>query len=371
MSDRDWRKMGEPVREWTRKAMARILPDDDTTDLSKPTAPSGDWLVDCGVYAYGRRIAGEVDYRTAMETAAKADGFVWLGVRDPSDQVLTEIGELFKLDELALDQALGDGPHRPKIEHYGDVTVFVLRTTRYLEHPELTETSEVVETGQVLVFVGDRFVITIRQGAPGELASVRAGLEARPDRLALGPWSVAHAVCDRLVRNYLDVSHGLEADIELVEEEVFARATSDRIAHIYQLKRELVEFKRAVAPLQRPMAAVIDDRTWLPKEVRRYFRDVNDTLTRVIERIATYDDLINSLLQARLAQVSVTQNNDMRKIAAWAAIAAAQTAIAGIYGMNFDNMPELHWRYGYAGVWVIMVVIAFAMYRGFRRSGWL
>jgi magnesium transporter len=201
---------------------------------------------------------------------------------------------------------------------------------------------------------------------------VRTELEAQPDQLSRGPWAVAHAVCDRLVDGYLDVSAALEADLDALEEHVFApQAGGGRIAHIYQVKRELIEFKRAVAPLQRPMAAIIDDRTLVPKEIRRYFRDVNDHLLRVVERIAAYDDLLTSVLQARLAQVTMAQNNDMRKIAAWAAIAATQTAIAGIYGMNFDFLPELQWRYGYPGVLLFMLGCAVALYRVFRRSGWL
>jgi magnesium transporter len=228
----------------------------------------------------------------------------------------------------------------------------------------------VVETGEVLIFLSKRFVITVRHGAPGELAPVRADLEQRPDRMRWGPWAIAYAVCDRLVDSYLDVAEELEDDLDALEDDVFARVTGDKIAHIYQLKREMNEFKRAVAPLQRPMAAIIAGFE-LNKEIRRYFRDVNDHLLRVVERVTSYDDLLNSILQARLAQVSVAQNNDMRKIAAWAAIAAVQTAIAGIYGMNFRFMPELGWRYGYPAVLLLMALLAFLLYRGFRRSGWL
>jgi magnesium transporter len=167
------------------------------------------------------------------------------------------------------------------------------------------------------------------------------------------------------------VAAAVEADIDVVEEQVFSRRTRGRIAHIYQLKRELMEFKRAVAPLQRPLAALIDDRNLLPKAIGRYFRDVNSKLLRTVERVTALDDLINSILQARLAQVTVEQNNDMRKIASYAAIFAVQTSIAGIYGMNFEFMPELKWRYGYFGVLILMLLVALAMYRGFRRNKWL
>jgi magnesium transporter len=214
-------------------------------------------------------------------------------------------------------------------------------------------------------------VITVRHGAPGALAPVRAKLEERRDLLVQGPWAVAYAVCDRMVDSYVEVANLVEEDLDAVEEQVFSRHSRGQIAHIYQLKRELVEFRRAVAPLQRPMAALIDDKELVPKEVRRYFREVYDHLLRTVERIATYDDLLNSILQARLAQVTVDQNNDMRKIAAWAAIAAVQTVIAGIYGMNFTYMPELGTRWGYPAVLALMLVSAVVMYRYYRRSGWL
>jgi magnesium transporter len=160
-------------------------------------------------------------------------------------------------------------------------------------------------------------------------------------------------------------------DLDVVEEQVLTPHTGSKIPQIYQLKRELMEFKRAVAPLLRPMGSLVDSKEQIPKEIRRYFRDVYDHLLRVVERIATYDDLLNSILAARLAQVSVEQNNDMRKIAAWAAIAAVQTAVAGIYGMNFTYMPELQTRYGYPIVLLLMLGSAVVLYRVFRRSGWL
>jgi magnesium transporter len=343
-----------------------MLPDDDGPDL--PPVRTGDWLVDCAVYVRGKRLPDEVDYRRALQVAQERDGFVWLGVRDPGPE-FTAVADHFGLHELAAEQAI-TVRHRPKIERMGEVTLFVLRTTAYVEHSELTDTSEVVETGEVLIFIGERFVITVRHGSPGELRTVRSDLEHRADLLSLGPWSVAHAVCDRLVDSYLQVAEEFEADLDELEEQVFSPGKNNNISHIYQLKRELVEFKRAVAPLQRPMAAVLEDKE-LSKEVRRRFRDVNDHLLRTVERVTGYDELLNSVLQARLAQVTVAQNNDMRKIAAWAAIAALQTAIAGVYGMNFEYMPELTWRYSYYVVLGVMFGGGWLLYRAFRRSGWL
>ncbi len=339
-------------------------------DVAHVPAPAGR-VVDCAIYIDGMRQPGRPSYADAYAEVPRTPGaFVWLGLHEPTHEQMTEVAEVFKLEPLAVEDAV-TADSRPKIERFGEMTQFVLRTTRYVEHPVLTETSEVVETGLITVLVGENFVITVRHGQLGPLGPVREDLEREPHRLAHGPWMVAHAICDRLADTYLDVSAAIEVDIDALEEIVFTPRSSGNIAQIYQLKRELMEFKRAVAPLQRPMTMLVEDKAFLSKEIRRYFRNVNDHLQRVVDRIAAYDDLCNSILQARLAQVTVDQNNDMRKIAAWAAIAAVQTAIAGIYGMNFDYMPELQTRYGYPAVMTVMLGAALMLYRMFRRSGWL
>ena len=356
-----------------RKVVTSLLgPDEsDAGPLTREHQREGACVVDCAVYIDGVRQPGEPTYAEAHAmTGEHAGAFVWLGLHEPTEPEMADIAAVFGLDDLALEHAL-TARTRPKIEHYGAATFFALRTTRYVEHNELTETSEIVETGSVMIFIGPQFVITVRHGAPGALGPTRTDLEARPELLRLGPWVVAHAICDRLVDTYLDVSTAVESDVDILEEHVYAQQSSSRIAQIYQLKRELMEFKRAVVPLQRPMGALVDSRDLMPKEIRRYFRDVNDHLLRVVERVAGLDDLLNSVLQARLAQVNVDQNNDMRKIAAWAAIAASQTAIAGVEGMNFHNMPELHTRYGYPIALLVMFTCAVVLYRMFRRSGWL
>jgi magnesium transporter len=212
----------------------------------------------------------------------------------------------------------------------------------------------------------------VRHGAPTELRSLRADLEAKPELLGQGPWAVAHGIYDRVVDSYLACASEIEHDIDALEDMVFSRDRQGPIQRIYQLKRELVEFKRAVLPLQRPLIDItggqIPD---VPPELRRYFRDVNDHLARTVEQVMGFDDLLNSILQARLAQVSVDQNDDMRKIAAWAGIAAVWTAIAGIYGMNFQHMPELNWVYGYPLAIGVILVASAVLYRQFRKSGWL
>ncbi|MDG4786187.1 magnesium and cobalt transport protein CorA [Micromonospora sp. WMMD1102] len=355
-----------------RRALARMLNPDGLSAGYAP-APQGrqtDRIVDCAAYLDGRRLPGPADHDAALVATRRGRGFVWLGLHDPQEADFAPVARTFGLDDLVAGHAL-NREHRPAVERYDKVTVIVLRTSRYVEHSELTETSEVVETGSVTAFVGPRFVITVRHGAPGALRPVRADLEARPTLLALGPWAVAYAVCERIVGSYVEVAGAVEADIDAVEEQVFApRTARDRIAHIYQLKRELMEFRRAVAPLQRPFGALLDDRE-LPRPVTRYFRDLHGVLSRTVERVTGYDDLLNSILQARLAQVSVDQNNDMRKIAAWAAIFAVQTFIAGIYGMNFEFIPGSKAAQGFWVVLVVMLVLAAAMHRGFRRNNWL
>jgi magnesium transporter len=281
------------------------------------------------------------------------------------------IAETYGLHELAVEDAV-KAQQRAKLEQFGDVYFLVLRTARYVEHSELTENSQIVETGQVLIFVGPKFVITVRHGSGSRLGPLRAEMESKQALLEQGPWAVAYAVTDRVVDDYVEVADAVEDDLDSIEESVFSRGPGSPIQSIYQMKRELVEFRRAVIPLQRPLATLTSAQSRLvPKEIRRYFRDVQDHLLRTVEQVASYDDLLNSILQARLAQVTVDQNNDMRKIAAWAGISAVWTAIAGIYGMNFANMPELTWRYGYPGVWALILLISVLLYRAFRRNGWL
>jgi len=352
--------------------MSRMLPrtQEPPEDCAEADRRSG--VVDCGLYVDGVRQKGQWGYADALSRARELDNaFVWIGLHEPSEAEFADIAVTFRLHELAVEDAV-KASQRPKLERYEHVTFAVLRTARYLEHPELTASTEVVETGNVMVFLGPHFVITVRHGDACRLAPVRSDLEARRHLMAQGPWAVFHAVCDRVVDIYLDVAASMEEDVNLLEEGVFSRDGGADIQRIYQLKRELVEFKRAVYPLQRPLAALVGGEVpGVPKEIRRYIRDVADHLSRVMEQLSTFDDLINSILQARLAQVTVDQNNDMRKIAAWAAIAALQTAIAGIYGMNFDYMPELGWRFGYPMVVGVMFLAAVVLYRLFRRSGWL
>lgn len=363
------RAFAVPVR-----AVSKVLPRTGASVAPPrpPSRPARSSIVDCGLYVGGVRQPGEWDYRDALAQARERDdAFVWLGLHEPDVDEFADIAQTFDLHELAVEDAV-KSYQRPKVERYGEITFVAVRTARYVEHAELTETSEVVETGAVMLFISPHFVITVRHGDACRLSPVRQALETKEELLAQGPWAVFHAVVDRIVDLYLDVASEMEQDIDEVEASVFSRAGDDRIQRIYQLKRELVEFKRSVVPLARPLNSLVSGRIpGVPSEIRRYIRDVADHLSRTVEQVVTFDDLINSILQARLAQLSVDMNNDMRKIAAWAAILAVPTAIAGIYGMNFDHMPETHWMFSYPAIVAVMLGICVGLYRIFRRSGWL
>src|SRR5437763_7270554 len=218
-------------------------------------------IMDCALYISGQREPGQWHYEDALAKARPVpEAFVWLGLHEPAEDELADIANTFELHELTVEDAIKEF-QRPKIERYGEMTFAVIRTTRYVEHTQLTESSEVVETGSVSLFLGQHFVITIRTGSGGELAPVRAMLEARPELLRHGPWAVAHAVYDRIVDSYVECAAAVEVDLDALEESVFGRnRESGGIQRIYQLKRELVEFRRAGVPLQRPIDALVAGR---------------------------------------------------------------------------------------------------------------
>ncbi|UQX05231.1 magnesium/cobalt transporter CorA [Streptomyces sp. RerS4] len=343
-------------------------------DLSHPArSPLGSAVVNCVVYVDGARQDGCSEVEEALRRVRKAgEGFVWIGLHEPTQAELAGLAALFGLHPLAVEDAV-NAHQRPKVERYDDTLFAVFKTVRYVEHDELTATSEVVETGELMAFVGTDFVITIRHGGQGTLGPVRETLEAEPDQLAQGPAAVLHAMADHVVDDYVAVTDAVQSDLDAVETAVFSEHGGRGDAgRIYQLKRELLELRRAVAPLDRPLQHLATQPIpVVPPQVRAYFRDVADHLTRATEQITAYDALLDSILQAHLAQVTVAQNEDMRKITAWAAIVAVPTMVCGVYGMNFEHMPELRWQYGYPTVLAVMAVACFAIHRGFRRNGWL
>lgn len=362
------RAAGVPVR-----ALSRARP---TGLRRRRSSESGDGaqnsaVVDCGLYAGGKRQAGHTDYADALDAARGRNGaFAWLGLHEPTFDELSDIAATFGLHPLAVEDVV-HAHQRPKLERYGDTTFIVMKTVRYCEHNELTGTTEVIEIGEVMLFVGPDFLVTVRHGE-SELISLRAHLDQGSKLLAHGPWAVAYAVIDQIVDDYLSVIDEVATDIDEVEASVLSPLVRSDLNRLYQLKRQLLGMRRAVLPLARPMAELTaKDSSFVPAEISRYFRDVEDHLQRVTDQVQSFDDLLTTILEAQLAQVGVQQNNDMRKISAWVAMAAVPTMLAGIYGMNFRYMPELQWHYAYFVVLGVMASSAVALYIAFRRSGWL
>ncbi|MET8284112.1 magnesium and cobalt transport protein CorA [Streptomyces sp. NPDC048448] len=335
-------------------------------------------VVDCAVYRDGARVQTPepLTPHQAMRLVHRDGGFVWIGLHEPTEAEFSGIASEFGLHPLAVEDAV-QAHQRPKLERYDDSLFTVFKTIHYVEHDELTATSEVVETGEVMCFTGRDFFITVRHGGQGSLRALRHRLQDEPDLLAKGPSAVLHAIADHVVDGYIAVADAVQDDIDEVETEVFSlgRKGTPRgtdAGRIYQLKREVLEFKRAVSPLLRPMQLLSERPMRLvDPDIQKYFRDVADHLARVQEQVLGFDELLNSILQANLAQASVTQNEDMRKITSWAAIIAVPTMVCGVYGMNFDYMPELRWKFGYPLTLGVTVGICLSIHRILKRNGWL
>jgi magnesium transporter len=288
-----------------------------------------------------------------------------MGLLEPSETDLEGVARLFGLHPLAVDDAIR-AHQRPKLDTYGETLFVVLRTLTY-DDP----TSE-VETGEIALFVGSDMAITVRHGEATELGSVRHRMEAHPEVLKHGPSAVLYAVADAVVDRYTDVAAELAVDVDELERRVFSPVSGDDFQRIYKLKREMQEMRRAVVPLVEPMTQLAgSDMVAIPHDTRPFFRDVLDHLLRVQEQLESLEAMLNAVMQAHIAQVGLRQNEDMRRISAWVAIVAVPTLIAGIYGMNFDHMPELHWEFGYPLALGVMGVICVSLYRAFKRSGWL
>ena len=297
---------------------------------------------------------------------------MWLGLFEPTEEELGRIAGHYGLHPLAVEDAVY-AHQRPKLERYDDDLFMVLKTARYVEHEQLTATSEVVDTGEVMVFLGPEYVITVRHGEHGDLADVRHRMEAeQQDLLCLGPAAVLYAVADLVVDTFVEVVAAVQDDVDELEASVFSPERTDDIGRLYQLKRELMSLRRAVAPLEVPLQKLAERPVdVVPDAMRSYFRDVQDHAIRVRDQLGGLDELLSSILQASLARTTMADNEDMRKISAWAGIIAVPTAIAGIYGMNFEFMPELRWRWGYPLVLLVIVVACLLLHRGFKRNGWL
>ncbi|PXY32442.1 magnesium/cobalt transporter CorA [Prauserella muralis] len=334
--------------------------------------PLSAYVVDCGVYVDGKRLPGRWTHASAIqEVRERGEGFVWIGLHEPDGEQIQGIADLFGLHELAVEDAV-HAHQRPKLERYDETLFMVFRTVRYVEHESPTTANEIVESGELMAFLGTDFIITVRHGNHTGLAHLRRELDQDPERLQPGPASVLHAIADHVVDHFLEVTDRIEDDIDEMETEVFGPRTRVTSEQIYLMKREVLELRRAVSPLATPLRRLSEGYTRLvPDEVRSYFRNVHDHVTTVAERVESFDELLTTLVDATLGKITLQLNSDMRKITAWAAIIAVPTALAGIYGMNFDYMPELHSRYGYPAIVAVILIICLLLYRIFRKNRWL
>jgi magnesium transporter len=325
-------------------------------------------IVDSALYRDGVRVPVDCtkeDLHRLRDEATGEGDFVWVGMHEPGAGELDRVAEVFSLHPLAVEDAL-KAHQRPKLERYEDGLFLVVKTLWYVDE------EDAVETGEINLFVGRNYVVSVRHGEGAELHSARLDLEQQTAVLGHGPSAVVYAVCDRVVDSYEAVAVSLEEDVDEVEESVFSPTRSQDSKRIYILKRELAEMRRAVNPLREPMKRFATGSVaFVTQEAAPFFRDVADHVIRVSESIETLDNLLSTAFDAHLAQISVQQNEDMRKISAWVAIAAVGTLVAGVYGMNFIHMPELHWHYGYYYALGLMVGASVLLYRLFKKSGWL
>jgi magnesium transporter len=322
-------------------------------------------IVDCAAYEHGKRVTGRLLVSEIAEWLDKPDTFVWLGLRIPTVEELAEGFQQCGVEDLEVDEVLS--PHeRPVFALDGEQTTLVLRTAHY--NTALAE----VKLGELSVIVGSNYVISVRHGQASPLSTTRKELEREPEVLAMGPAAVLAAIVTTVVEDYRPVLDAFERATVEVEKDVFAEGQRRPVKRLYQLKRQVRELSVAIEALDEPLDRLIRRRrVYWPSDVIGDLEEAADLLDRGVSRASSLSDLLNSALDASLAQISVQQNEDMRKISAWVAIAAVPTMIAGIYGMNFENLPELSWDLGYPGVLALMAAICGFMYRRFRKSGWL
>ncbi|GAA4125002.1 magnesium/cobalt transporter CorA [Nocardioides fonticola] len=381
MSERPFTALRTPIRSLAGRV--RRAPDPTTPIPSPPMTahtPARLSLVDSAVYVDGDRVASPATLADTFSSLRETEDAVgWIGLYRPDHHELAQVASEFDLHELAVEDAI-TAHQRPKLERYGETLFVVLRAARYLDDVEE------VEFGEVHLFVGPDFVITVRHSEAPDLSAVRRRLESNPDLLRLGPEAILYAILDRIVDGYAPVVAGLENDIDEIETEVFQG--DPRVSRrIYELSREVIEFQRATRPLAAVVAALTAgfEKYGTDEELQRYLRDVEDHLTVVIEQVDGFRQLLRDILTVNatlvaqqqneemkaLSAVSVDQNEEVKRISAWAAILFAPTLIGTVYGMNFDSMPELHWTYGYPFALVMMGVVSLVLYLVFRRRGWI
>ncbi len=320
-------------------------------------------LINCVAYQDGHKLA-DIPVEAISEWLARPGCFVWVALRDASDDELRLMQHEFALHELAVEDAR-HGHQRPKIEEYGDVLFAVMKMLE-IDGGE-------VKVGEVDVFVGTNFVLSIRNRSAQGFLGVRERCEREPHLLKHGAGFVFYALMDAVVDRYFPIIDALETELETIEEQIFERgAARSNIQRLYELKRKATELRHAVAPLMEAVGKLHGSRVHgVCAGTQEYFRDVYDHLVRINTSIDGMRDTIATAIQVNLSMVTIEESEVNKRLAAWAGIFAIVTAFAGIWGMNFETMPELHWRWGYPLALGIMAVVSFALYRRFKRAGWL
>jgi magnesium transporter len=335
------------------------------TLVSPQPVPSPAPVIDCAAYCGGCRVA-DLGIEQIRPALSRDDQFVWLGLYEPEQDVLRTVQKQFGLHDLAIEDAY-NAHQRPKLELYEDSLFVVLRTAH------MSSSARQLEFGETHIFLGRNYVVTVRHGSLRSHIPVRQRCESTPHLMAKGPGYVLYALMDFVVDQYLPVVQQIEEEVEDLEDVIFGMAdTGEATSRIYQLKRDLLSLRRAVTPLVEVCNRLMRfDIPHIPEDTRVYFRDVYDHILRLNETIDAQRELLTTALEAHLSLMSHAQNEHMKRITAWAAMIAVPTMIAGIYGMNFKNMPELGWAYGYHLSIVVMVAACAGLYVGFKRSGWL
>jgi magnesium transporter len=322
-------------------------------------------IVDYALYQDGVRFAEPSNLPELITKAKTEGGFVWLGLAEPTQQEFDKVAGDFRFHPLAIEDAI-NAKQRPKLEDYPDLQFCVLRTAFY------DEAKSEVSTGEIFCFIGKHFIVVVRHGDGSPLVNTRHALEENPEHLAKGPYAVLHAIIDHVIDCYIDIAGELEQDVLQVENRVFNGKLQTQSQDIYFLKREVIEFRHAIDPLLSPLQKLASEGApHINPTLTPFFRDTLDHLSRASDAAAGLDTLLTSALQADLAHIQVQQNSDMRKITSYVALASVPTMVAGIYGMNFEFMPELGWKFGYPLVVGSLIVLTGILYRKFKKSKWL
>jgi magnesium transporter len=336
-------------------------------------------IVDNAIYVDGRRTGEPGSLNETYEAVRRQRGVAWIGLYKPTQEELASVAGEFGLHPLAVEDAV-EAHQRPKIERYAGTLFVVLKAARYIDE------SETVEFGEIDVFMGEDFVVAVRHGEAAALGEVRRRLEGNPELLRRGPEAILYAIMDRVVDGYAPVVEGLENDIDEIEDEVFS-GNAGVSRRIYELSREVIEFQRATQPLPGMLAGLIEgfEKHGVDPELQRHLRDVQDHTLRVVEQVDGFRELLHNILNVNftlvglsqneevktLTEASIAQNDQVKKISAWAAILFAPTLVGTVYGMNFEHMPELHWTLGYPFALALMVLVSLSLYAVFKARGWL